>query len=285
VIALGDETDPFEGQETDLIDGRRRRATDEMRELWQYRELLAFLTWRDVAIRYKQALLGVAWAVIQPVMTMLIFSVVFGTLAKLPSGGVPYPLFSYAGLLPWQLFSGSVQRASQSVVGNTNLITKVYFPRLVVPLSAVGASIVDTAIASVVFVGMLAYYGVAPTWRILLVLPIAGCVVCACVGVGTWLSALNVKYRDVQHAVPFLLQVWMYASPVAYSSGLVPKGVWRMVYYLNPMAGLIEASRWALVGGASMGSEVWVSVASSLVMLVCGLFYFRRTQRTFADVI
>ena len=268
-----------------IITGGHRRLGAELVELWDHRELLYFLTWRDVAVRYKQAALGVAWAIIQPVMTMIIFSVIFGALAKLPTGGIPYPLFSYAGLLPWQLFSGAVQRASDSIVANQQLVTKVYFPRLVIPFSAVAATLVDTALALIVFLGMMVWYRVPVTPKLLLVPVIFFGVVLASLGVGMWLAALNVKYRDVRHAVPFMLQFWMYASPVAYAALLLPKGLWSFLYYLNPMAGLIEAMRWATVGSASPGPVALVSIFTTVAFLLLGGAYFRRTEQTFADVI
>ena len=257
----------------------------QLRELWHYRELLFFLTWRDVKVRYKQASLGVAWAVLQPLLTMVIFSVIFGQLAKLPSDGIPYPVFSYAGLLPWQLFAGSLQRAGTSLVGNANLLTKVYFPRLIIPLSAVGAGLVDFAIAFVVLLGLMLWYGIVPTWNMVWLLPLVLLALLTALAVGLWLSALNVQYRDVQHAIPFVIQAWMYASPVAYSAGLIPTGKWQIVYGLNPLAGVIQGFRWALLGASPPGELMAVSVVMVVVLLVTGLFYFRRMERTFADVV
>jgi lipopolysaccharide transport system permease protein len=256
-----------------------------LRELWEYRELLVFLTWRDVAVRYKQAALGVAWAILQPLLTMVIFSVIFGQLAKLPSDGIPYPIFSYAALLPWQLFAGALQRAGTSLVGNANLLTKVYFPRLIIPLSAVGAGLVDFAIAFVVLMGLMLWYGITPTWAILWLPLLVLFALLTALAVGLWLSALNVQYRDVQHAIPFLIQAWMYASPVAYSAGLIPSGKWRIVYGLNPLAGVIQGFRWALLGGQPPDELMLVSVVMVVVLLVTGLFYFRRMEKTFADVV
>ena len=206
-------------------------------ELWHYRELLYFLTWRDVKIRYKQTALGVAWAVLQPLITMVIFSVIFGQLAKLPSDGIPYPVFSYAALLPWGLFSGALQRAGTSLVTNANLITKVYFPRLVIPISAVAAGLVDFVISFVVLLGLMLYYKITPTWTILTIPLFVLLAVLTALAVSLWLSALNVQYRDVQYMIPFLIQAWMYASPVAYSAGLIPTGPWRIIYGLNPDGG------------------------------------------------
>jgi lipopolysaccharide transport system permease protein len=253
--------------------------------LWHYRELLYFLTWRDIKIRYKQTALGVAWAVLQPLITMVIFSVIFGQLAKLPSDGIPYPVFSYAALLPWGLFSGALQRAGTSLVINSNLITKVYFPRLVIPISAVAAGLVDFVISFVVLLGLMLYYKITPTWMIFTIPLFVLLVVLTALAVSLWLSALNVQYRDVQYMIPFLIQAWMYASPVAYSAGLIPTGPWRIIYGLNPLAGVIQGFRWALLGGNPPDVLMVISVIIVLVMLVTGLYYFRRMEKTFADVV
>lgn len=257
----------------------------ELKELWKYRELLYFLTWRDVKVRYKQTTLGVAWTVIQPLMTMVIFSLIFGQLAKLPSEGVPYPIFSYAALLPWQLFSGALTRAGTSLVGNANLLTKVYFPRLIIPLSAITAGLVDFAISFLVLLGLMLYYAIVPTWTMLLLPFLVLFAVLTALGVGLWLSALNVQYRDVQHMIPFLVQVWMFASPVAYSAVLIPKGPWRIVYGLNPMAGVIHGFRWILLNGKPPDELMIVSLIMVVVLLVSGLFYFKRMEKTFADIV
>jgi lipopolysaccharide transport system permease protein len=254
-------------------------------ELWHYRELLYFLTWRDIKIRYKQTALGVAWAILQPLITMVIFSVIFGQLAKLPSDGIPYPIFSYAALLPWQLFAGALQRAGVSLVGNSNLITKVYFPRLVIPISAVAAGLVDFVISFVVLLGLMFYYRIVPTWAILTIPLFVLLALVTALAVSLWLSALNVQYRDVQYMIPFLIQAWMYASPVAYSAGLIPTGIWRIIYGLNPLAGVIQGFRWALLGGSPPDELMVLSVVIVLVLLVSGLFYFRRMEKTFADVV
>jgi len=254
-------------------------------ELWHYRELLYFLTWRDIKIRYKQTALGVAWAVLQPLITMVIFSVIFGQLAKLPSDGIPYPVFSYAALLPWGLFSGALQRAGTSLVTNANLITKVYFPRLVIPISAVAAGLVDFVISFVVLLGLILYYKITLTWTILTIPLFVLLAVLTATAVSLWLSALNVQYRDVQHMIPFLIQAWMYASPVAYSAGLIPSGKWRILYGLNPLVGVIQGFRWALLGAEPPDELMLVSVLMVIVLLVTGLFYFRRMERTFADVV
>jgi lipopolysaccharide transport system permease protein len=256
-----------------------------LKDLWAYRELLYFLVWRDIKVRYKQTALGAAWAIIQPVMTMVVFSVFFGRLAKVPSDGIPYPVFAFAALLPWQLFAFSLTESSNSLVGSQNLITKVYFPRLVIPLASVLAGIVDFAIAFVVLLGLMLYYGIRPTaavaWLPLFVL----LALATALSVGLWFSALNVKYRDVRYTIPFLTQFWMFATPVAYSSSLVPQP-WRAWFGLNPMAGVVEAFRWALFGkSSSPGGLIWVSVAAVLLLLIGGLFYFRRTESTFADIV
>jgi lipopolysaccharide transport system permease protein len=254
-----------------------------LRDLWLYRELIYFLTWRDIKVRYKQAVLGIAWAVLQPLLTMIIFSFIFGNLAKLPSDGIPYPLFSYAAVLPWQLFSSALHRSSVSLVGNANLLTKVYFPRLIIPFSAVLASLVDFGIAFLVMLGLMIYYQVWPTLMMLWTIPLTLLALLTALAVSLWLSALNVLYRDVQHMIPFLTQFWMYASPVAYSADLIPTGTWRIIYGLNPMAGVIQGFRWALLGAQPPDILLAISIAIVLLLLVSGLFYFRRMEKTFAD--
>jgi lipopolysaccharide transport system permease protein len=256
-----------------------------LKDLWIYRELVFFLTWRDIKVRYKQAVLGVAWAVLQPLMTMVIFSFIFGNLAKLPSDGIPYPLFSYAAILPWQLFSSALQRSSVSLVGNANLLTKVYFPRLIIPFSAVMASLVDFGIAFLVMIGLMIYYQIWPTLLMLWVIPLTLLSLITALAVSLWLSALNVLYRDVQHMVPFLTQFWMYASPVAYSATLIPTGFWRIIYGLNPMVGVIQGFRWAILGAQPPDLLLIASFAIVTMLLVTGLFYFRRMEKTFADMV
>lgn len=257
----------------------------DLAELWRYRELIYFLCWRDIKVRYTQTALGIAWAVIQPVFTMVIFSVFFGRLAGIPSDGLPYPIFAYCALLPWQLFAYSLTEASNSVVANQHLITKVYFPRLVIPLSAVLASLVDFVIAFVVLIGMIWYYHIIPTqavWMLPLFVLLA---VSLALGMGLWLSALNVRYRDVRYALPFLAQAWLFATPIAYPSSLVPEQ-WRALYGLNPMAGVVEGFRWALLGTAgTSGALLTVSVFATFAILLSGLYYFRRMERTFADTV
>jgi lipopolysaccharide transport system permease protein len=254
-------------------------------ELWQYRELLFFLAWRDVKVRYKQAVFGIAWAVIQPLMTMIIFSVIFGQLAKLPSEGLPYPIFSYCGLLPWQLFANALQKGGTSLVGNAHLITKVYFPRLIIPLSAVTAGLVDFAISFVVLLGLMVYFGIAPGWSILWLPLLVLFTLLTALAVGLWVSALNVQYRDVQHMIPFVVQAWMFISPVAYSPELIPKGPGRILYGINPLTGVIQGFRWALLGGHPPDELMAVSIIVVGVLLLSGLFYFKWMEKTFADVV
>jgi lipopolysaccharide transport system permease protein len=253
-------------------------------DVWEYRELLYFLVWRDVKVRYKQTLLGAAWAVIQPFFTMLIFSVVFGRLARIPSDDVPYPLFCYAALVPWTFFSSGLLQAANSLVSNTNLLKKVFFPRLVIPTASVAAMGVDFVCAFLVLLAMMAYYGVAPSPA---AVALPGFVLLACVtalGAGLWLSALNVKYRDVKYLMPFLLQVWMFATPIAYPSSLV-ESQWRMLYALNPMVGVADGFRWALLGTDTPPDlTLAASTAMAIVLAVSGAYYFRHTERTFADI-
>ena len=260
-------------------------ASLELGELWAYRELLFFLTWRDVKVRYKQTALGAAWAIIQPVFMMIVFSLFFGRLGNIPSDGMPYPVFVYCALLPWQLFATALSESSNSLVGNQNLITKVYFPRLVVPLSAVLGGLVDFSIAFVILLGLLAYYGIVPGVAVFALPLFILLALLTAFGVGLWLSALNVRYRDVRYTLSFLTQVWLFATPVAYPSSIVPEE-WRALYGLNPMAGVVEGFRWALLGKADPpGALLTVSVASVLLLLVGGLFYFRRTEQSFADLV
>jgi lipopolysaccharide transport system permease protein len=256
-----------------------------LKDLWQYRELLFFLTWRDIKVRYKQTALGAAWAIIQPLFTMLVFTLFFGRLAKVPSDGIPYPLFSYTALLPWQLFAYALTESSNSVVANERLITKVYFPRLVVPLASILAGLVDFVVAFTLVVGMMVWYGVRPTWAVLTLPFFVILAMATALGVGLWLSALNVIYRDVRYTLNFIVQFWLFASPVAYSSTLVPAR-WRPFYGLNPMAGVIEGFRWALLGKAQApGAMLWVSMIVVALVLIGGLYYYRRMEKTFADVV
>jgi lipopolysaccharide transport system permease protein len=252
-------------------------------ELWEYRELLYFLTWRDVKVRYKQTALGAAWAVIQPFVTMVVFSVFFGRLAGISSQGLPYPLFAFSALVPWTYFANSVIQASNSLVAHEGMLKKVFFPRLLLPMSSVAGGLVDFMIAFVVLIGMMIYYGVVPTtavWTIPFFVLLA---TITALGVGLWLSALNVYYRDVRYTLPFLIQFWLFATPVIYPSSLIPER-WQPLYGLNPMAGVIEGFRWALLAGSSgPNSMLVVSVASVIMLLVSGLYFFRRVERAFAD--
>lgn len=256
-----------------------------LREVWAYRELLYFLTWRDIKVRYKQTVLGAAWAIIQPFFIMIVFSLFFGRLAGIPSDGIPYPVFIFCALLPWQLFAQALNESSNSLVANERLITKVYFPRLVIPISAVLGGLVDFAIAFVVLLLMMAYYGIVPRMAVLTLPLFILLTVLTALGVGLWLSALNVQYRDVRYTLSFLTQLWMFATPVAYPSSIVPEK-WRALYGLNPMAGVVEGFRWALLGKKEApGPLLAVSVATVVLILIGGLFYFRRMEETFADIV
>jgi lipopolysaccharide transport system permease protein len=254
-------------------------------ELWEYRELLYFLTWRDIKVRYKQTVLGAAWAIIQPLFMMLVFSLFFGKLAGVPSDGIPYPVFTFCGLLPWQLFAYSVTQAGNSLVGSQNLITKVYFPRLVVPISAVLGGVVDFAIAFLLLLAMMFYYGIVPGWQMVALPGLVLLAVLTALGVGLWLSALNVQYRDVRYTIGFMVQFWLFATPVAYPSSIVPEK-WRVLYALNPMVGVVDGFRWALLGKPeSPGMPLLISVIVVLMLLAGGLYYFRRMEQQFADIV
>lgn len=253
--------------------------------LWQYRELLYFFVWRDIKIRYKQTVVGAAWAVFQPLMTMAVFSLFFGKLAKMPSNGLPYPVFYFSALLPWAYFSGALQNATSVVVEQQRVITKVYFPRLVLPLSAVVAGLVDFSIGFVVFLVMMAYYGIVPSLPIFFFPLFLLMAVLTALGVGLFLSALNAIYRDVRYVLPFLVQFWMFASPVAYPSSLVPQR-WRWLYELNPMAGVIDGFRWSLTGkGQPPGILLAVSASMVVLLVVAGTVYFQKMEGTIADVV
>lgn len=256
-----------------------------VKELWAYRELLFFLAWRDVKVRYKQAFAGIAWAVIQPLVLMAIFSLFFGRFVNVPSEGIAYPLFAFSGLLPWIYFSGSVGASSQSVVADSNLITKVYFPRLLIPLSSIGAYLIDLGVGSILLLILMGFYGYFLTWTALLTPLFVLFAILASLSVGIWLSALNVAYRDVRYVVPFLVQVWLFMTPVVYPANLVPKQ-YQWLYALNPMVGVIEGFRWALL---SVGDPPWTLMVSSgaavFILLIGGLFYFRRVEHYFADLI
>lgn len=256
------------------------------RDLWRYRELFYFLAWRDILVRYKQTVIGLAWALIRPFLTMIVFVFVFSKLAKLPSDGVPYPILVFAALLPWQFFSNAFTEAGNSLISNANMISKVYFPRLVVPTSAVIVSFVDFLISGVILVGLMLWYGFAPDWRIV-TLPLFMFIAFAtAMGAGLWIAALNVKYRDFRYIVPFVVQFGLYISPVGFSSSIVPEQ-WRLLYSINPMVGVIDGFRWAILGGNTQ--LYWpgflLSIFLVLVILVTGIIYFRKTEKTFADVI
>lgn len=280
-------TAAFEGESRRVthIQPRRRLRVLDLRSLWEYRELLYFFCWRDIKVRYKQTALGATWALLQPFLTMLIFSVIFGRFAKMPSDGVPYPIFAYCGLLPWQLFAFALSETSNSLVGNSHLITKVYFPRLLVPVAGLLTGLVDFAIAFVLLILMMVYYRL-PIHSTVLVIPfLLLFAIVSSLGVGLWLSALSVKYRDVRHVLPFITQFWLYATPVAYPSSLIPHK-WRFLMGLNPMSGVVEGFRWALLGTARVDLRLMaVSVLSVLILLTGGLVYFDRMENTFADLV
>jgi len=268
-----------------VVEPRRRLADFNLRELWDYRDLLLFLAWRDISIRYIQTLLCSSWAFVQPVLTMLVFTIFFGNMAGVPSEGVPYPVFTLAALLPWQYFSTTLGNAANSLVNNANLLSKVYFPRPLIPVTSLLPPAVDFLIAFVVLLGMMFFYRVAPTWNVIWLPAFMALAVVTALGAGLWFAAMNVKYRDVRYIVPVLVQFGIFVSPVAYPSRLVP-AKWRALYALNPMAGVIEGFRWALLGTDSVpGSLIAVSSGAALILLVSGLFYFRHTEKTFADVI
>lgn len=257
-----------------------------LRELWAYRELLYFFVWRDLKVRYKQTVFGVLWAVIQPFMLMVVFSLFLGRLSGIAPAGVPYPLFAFAGLVPWTLFAKSLSGSSDSLVGASNLIQKVYFPRLLLPVSALGSQLLDFVIAMGVLVLLMLYFGTVPSLAFLWVIPLTVLALAVALAAGVWLSAANVRYRDVRYLVPFLVQIWLFASPVAYSADIVPSA-WLWLYDLNPMAGVIEGYRWAMLGGEGVPpvGALLASTIVTMVVLLTGLAYFRRVERTFADVI
>ena len=267
------------------IAARGRWLALDLVELWAYRELLYFFVWRDIKVRYKQTVIGAAWAVLQPVMTMLVFSLFFGTLAKIPSQGLPYPVFYYCALLPWMYFSTAMQGATNIVVDQQRVITKIYFPRVVLPIAAVLSGLLDFAISFAVFLGMMVYYRIVPTKAVIWLPAFTLLAILTALGVGLWLSALNALYRDVRYVLPFLVQFWMFASPVAYASSLVP-AKWRLLYGLNPMAGVIEGFRWALTGhGQPPGILLAASSAAVILLVFSGLVYYHAVEGTMADVV
>jgi lipopolysaccharide transport system permease protein len=271
---------------TELVIEAGRTEVQYWQDLWKYRELFYFLSWRDILVRYKQTVIGIAWALIRPFLTMIVFSVVFGKLANLPSGGAPYPLLVFSAMLPWQFFANALSESSNSLISNANLISKVYFPRLIVPASAVIVSFVDFMISGMILLGLMAWYNFVPSWRILTLPVFIVIAFGASIGVGLWMAALNVEYRDFRYVVPFVVQFGLYISPVGFSSSIVPQQ-WRLLYSLNPMVGVIDGFRWAILGSES--AIYWPGFALSLalvgLLLVSGIWYFRRMERTFADVI
>jgi lipopolysaccharide transport system permease protein len=256
-----------------------------LRELWEYRELLYFLTWRDIKVRYKQTILGAAWAIIQPFFTMVVFSLFFGRLAKIPSDNIPYPIFSYAALVPWTFFANGLTNSSNSLVGGANLIKKVYFPRLIIPISSVVSGVLDFILAFIVLLGMMLYFEIVPTQNVLWLPLLLLLAFTTALGVGLWLTAMNVQFRDIRYAVPFLVQAWMYATPVVYPSSLLDEP-WRTLYGINPMVGVIEGFRWALLGtDTAPGPIIMVSALVSVILLISGAYYFRRMEKAFADIV
>ena len=257
----------------------------DLKEIWQYRELFYFLAWRDIKVRYKQTVLGALWALLQPLLTMILFSVIFGMLIKVDSEGAPYPIFAFTALLPWQLFAFALMHASNSLVNDKNLVTKVYFPRIIVPLSSVAAGLVDFAISFLILIGMMLFYKIPLTGRVLSLPLFTILALTSALAVGLWLSALIVKYRDFRYVIPFLTQFWMYATPIAYASSLIPAG-WRSLYAVNPMVGVVEGFRWALLGTVDLDLlSTLISTGGVVVLLITGMLYFRRVEDAFADVI
>jgi lipopolysaccharide transport system permease protein len=269
---------------TIIIRPPRKWVPVDFKELWEYRELLYFFTWRDVKLRYKQTGLGIAWAIIQPLFLMIIFSLFFGGLAQIPSDGVPYPLFSLAALLPWTLFAEGMTRSTISMVSNANIMTKVYFPRLIMPVASIMSPLVDFCVAFGILIIMMAYYGFMPTINVIFLPLLVIFAMMTSLAVGLWLSALNVKYRDFQYTVPFLIQIWMFASPVVYPASMVPQQ-FRFLYALNPMTGVIEGFRWALLGTNPPTGMIFISLGVVIALLVSGVFYFRRMEQYFADIV
>jgi lipopolysaccharide transport system permease protein len=257
-----------------------------LNELWNYRELLYFITWRDIKVRYKQTVIGVAWAIIQPLMTMVVFSLFFGRLAQIPSDGIPYPIFNYAALVPWTFFVNGLQNSSQSLVGSSNLIKKVYFPRLVIPIAAILSGAIDFILAFVILLIMMLGFGISPTINVIFLPFFLLLAFVTSLGVGLWLSAMNVQFRDVRYTIPFLTQFWLFITPIAYPSSLIENDLLRTAYALNPMTGVVEGFRWALLGtDTAPGPMILVSSLAAILIFITGLFYFRRMEKTFADVV
>ncbi|MFJ7565815.1 ABC transporter permease [Herminiimonas sp. NPDC097707] len=273
-------------QQRTLVIEAGRSESHYWRDLWRYRELFFFLAWRDILVRYKQTVIGFAWVLLRPFLTMLVFTLVFSKLAKLPSEGVPYPILVFAALLPWQFFSNAFTEAGNSLISNANMISKVYFPRLVIPASAVIVSFVDFVISGIILIGLMFWYGFMPDWRMLTLPLFIFVAFAAAMGAGLWIAALNVKYRDFRYIIPFVVQFGLYVSPVGFSSTIVPEK-WRLLYSLNPMVGVIDGFRWAILGGNTQ--LYWpgflLSLALVTLLLITGIFYFRKTERGFADLI
>jgi len=268
-----------------IIDAGKSPLGNQLRDLWAYRELLYFLAWRDFKVRYKQTVLGAAWAIIQPLFTMVVFSIFFGYLGKIPSDGIPYPVFAYCALLPWSLFAHALNESSNSLVNNQGLITKVYFPRLIIPIAPLFVGLVDFGIAFVVLLGLMLFYGILPGFPLIAAPLFVLMAVVTALAVGMWLSALNVQYRDVRYTIPFVTQLWLFATPVAYPSSLLPEP-WRSLYGLNPMAGVVEGFRWSLLGRTTApGPLIAVSCLAVIALLIGGLWYFNRMEQTFADIV
>jgi len=257
-----------------------------LRELWEFKELVYFFTWRDIKIRYKQTVLGASWAILQPFLIMVVFSIFFGKLAKIPSDGLPYPIFSYAALLPWTFFSSGISKGSNSLVGGSNMLKKIYFPRMALPISSVLAGAVDFVLAFLVLIVMMFYYGIFPTANVVWLPLLLVMALISSLGVALWLAAMNVQFRDIRYIVPFIVQAWLFATPVVYPVSLIKDSFWQYVYALNPMVGVVEGFRWALLGtDTAPGPFIVISATVAVILLVSGAFYFRRMERTFADVV
>jgi len=276
---------PSDSQIINIIRPSQGWVSINLHDLWEYRELMFFLTWRDIKVRYKQTILGASWAILQPFFTMVVFSLFFGRLAGIPSDGIPYPIFSYAALVPWTFFAHGITQSSNSLVGSANLIKKIYFPRLIVPISSVLSGVVDFILAFVVLLGMIFFYGITPTQNIIWLPLLLLLAFVTSLGVGLWLTAMNVQFRDVRYTVPFLVQAWMFATPIAYPSSLLDEP-WRTLYGINPMVGVVEGFRWALLGTQTApGATILLSAIVSVFLIVTGAFYFRRMEKIFADVV
>lgn len=279
--------EPISSPPNELIITAGRTEYQYWQDLWRYRELFYFLAWRDILVRYKQTAIGMAWALLRPFLTMVVFTIVFGQLAKLPSeGGAPYPILVFAAMLPWQFFASALSECSNSLIGNANLLSKVYFPRLIIPTSAVMVSFVDFLVSGIILLGLMAWYNFVPGWRILMLPLFIAIAFAAAMGAGLWLAALNVKYRDFRYIVPFIVQFGLYISPVGFSSSIVPSK-WRLIYSLNPMVGVIDGFRWAILSGDTplYLPGLALSLLLVIVLLFTGIIYFRRVERNFADVI